>query len=68
MIYGKVVGPSKYQVIDIMQLPDSVSDALECPGNDKAEIINPEFHPLLRTWLAENGHDTETCYIAWWSW
>lgn len=68
MIYGEILGVAAYKVIDMAQLPPSVSDAIDCPGNDVANIINPKYNPTLKQWLQDNGHDTETCYIAWWSW
>lgn len=71
MYYGPgIVGPAKYQVIKMDDLPSEVRDEScnDCPGNDSAKIINPTYHPKLAAWLTENGYDATACYIAWWSW
>ncbi len=70
MLYGPIVGEAAYKVVDVMKLPRNIQDAIceSCSGNDTATIINPEYYPKLKEWLAENGHSDTDCYIAWWSW
>lgn len=66
----KPVGDAAYQVINMAELPEDVYDEScnDCPSNDSARIINPNYKPKLKQWLSDNGYNSETCYIAWWSW
>jgi hypothetical protein len=63
--------PSNYEFLDYHELPedvwDEVADAYNM-SNDMGRIVNPEYHPKLKTWLeANNGHKVK-CYILWASW
>ncbi len=64
-----IIHDSQYQILEISDLPEDIQDELSerCTGNDSGKIINPDYYPLLRKWLVDNGHKT-TCYIGWWSW
>lgn len=61
--------PSKYEFLDYHELPETVWDEVmdQVPSNGSGVIINPEYHPLLKAWLIENGHEVK-CYILWASW
>lgn len=67
---GGVISPARYQVLEVMDLPNAVQDELcnDCPSNDSARIVNPKYYPLLKRWLEDNEYDANTAYIAWWSW
>ena len=65
-----VIHSAKYDILEMMDLPSDVQDEScdDCPANDSGCIINPEYRPLLKQWLENNGHDATVCYIGWWSW
>lgn len=58
-----------YDKVEVLDLPENVQDELcdMCPGNPAGTIINPDYHPLFRQWLIDNGHEVK-CYFGWWSW
>lgn len=62
-----VIHPSRYEILEVMDLPDEVQEELECPGNDTYKIVNPEYHPKLSKWLTDNGYEVK-CYLGRWSW
>jgi hypothetical protein len=69
MIEG-CIGKCPYQILEVMNLPQNIQDHLldDCPGNGTGRIINPEYKPLLKQWLKDNGYNDEECFLAWWSW
>jgi len=58
------------RIVRVIDLPDEVQEELQedCPGNDTGRLINPEYNPIFKAWLEENGHDATRSYIGWWSW